>query len=693
MYNKLKKHGKHGLLIGIMLFVVIVGVFVAFRLFRDADINSEIFVERVELNDDFMLGADISSVLSLEESGVTFHGFDGNEADLFQLFADGGANYVRVRIWNDPWYYDGTTLRGFGGGNNDVPRAIEIGRRATAAGMQLLVNFHYSDFWADPAKQMVPRAWEDMNVDEKAEALYQFTYNTIIEMLEAGIDIGMVQIGNETNNGIAGVTGWPFKVRLFAAGSAAIIDAERDFRISQGENLEEYFPRNIRIAIHKTNPENFWDFTQAGLSLASAGVVYDVFGISYYPFWHGSLENLVELMNLIANTFDVDVAVLETSYAFTREDTDGHTNSWSGYMTTYNYPISVQGQANAIRDVVAAVASVERGIGVFLWEPAWITVGSGDRATNEPIWEEHGSGWASSFAAIYDPYDAGTYWGGSSWDNQAFFDHNGHPLPTLNLFNYLQTGAVSRHGNHIDMILHSQSEAIRNPNLDITNIVDMLPETVTAVFANNDRVPASIIWNMDDITEALDIATSQGGVATIQIRGQALANDYMLDFSHTLTLSPGNLVQNHSFEDQEMDMWRINFHGDAQGYANRGMDNVRTGDFGFRWWRSANQPIHFSIEQDINDLPAGYYGFETFITGGDAGTGWEIYIYVLINEEFFARQDTALPGWQNWNNPAITNIPVQDGDIVTIGVMLNIENTNGAWGTLDDFFFYNMSVE
>jgi len=701
MKNKLKFY-----VIGIviLLFVTATSVVVTLWLLQGSEeeaVVSEIFVDRVEgIDESFMMGVDISSVLSLEESGVVFRDFDGNEADLFELMAQGGANYIRVRVWNDPWYDDGTMLRGFGGGNNDVPRAIIIGQRATNAGMQVLVNFHYSDFWADPGKQMAPRAWEGMRVAEKAAALYDFTYDTITQMLEAGIDIGMVQIGNETNNGIAGVTDWPFKVQLFAAGSEAVINAERDFRRAQGEALGEDFDRNIQIAIHKTDPEVFWNFTQAGLSLASAGVVYDVFGISYYPFWHGSLENLVELMNLIANTFDVDVAVFETSYPFTTVDTDGHTNSWSGYGVPYNYPITVQGQAHAIRDVAAAVASVERGVGLFLWEPAWITVGTGGRAANEPLWEAYGSGWATSFAVAYDPYDAGVYWGGSSWDNQAFFDYSGMPLATLNLFNYLRTGAVSRHGNSIDMVLHSESEAIRDPGLTMEYLLEnILPKTVTVVFANNQRIPAYIDWDELDLQYVLNTAHAQGGVATINISGTAInpwanvdasmsAQQPSFPFTHTLTISPGNLVQNHSFEDADMSMWRITFHGESQGYANRGTDNPRTGDFGFRWWRSANQPMDFSIEQDIIGLTTGLYGFEAFITGGDAGTDWEIYAYVLINGELFARQDTFLPGWQNWNNPTITNIPIEDGDVVTIGARLIFENTNGAWGTLDDFFFY-----
>jgi len=647
---------------------------------------SEIFVERVNLPDDFMLGVDISSVISLEDSGVVFRDSGGTQADPFELFATGGANYVRVRIWNNPWYFDGTTYHGFGGGNNDVERAIEIGKRATAAGMRLLVNFHYSDFWADPSKQMSPRAWEGMTVAQKADALYNFTYDTITAMLEAGIDIGMVQIGNETNNGMAGVTGWENKIYLFCAGSRAVIDAERSFSMKIAENHDE---RNIRIAIHKTEPLNRAAFIQAAQMMVNAGVVYDVFGISFYHFWHGDLDNLLNLMNTLARGFDIDVAVFETSYPFTIEDTDGHPNSWSGYGEVVTYPISVQGQAHAIRDVIYTVANVAngRGVGVFLWEPAWITVGSACADTNRPLWEAHGSGWAAAAAAHYDPYDAGVYWGGSSWDNQAFFDHMGNPLPTLNLFNYVRTGVVSRHGNAIEMVQSSETQVYFNRDFTPEYLVaNILPSTAHAIMLDNTRHNIPITWSRESTAAALEQFLLDGGITRTYITG-ATAGGFPA--THILTIMPaGNLVQNHSFEDEDMSMWRVNFRGEGRAYANRGSENVLTGDFGFRWWRPAGDVLNFSIEQDFTNLAPGIYAYEVFITGGDAGTGAEIFTYVLINGQEIMREYTALPGWNNWNNPAITQIEVAEGDIVTIGVSLYFPNTAGAWGTLDDFFFY-----
>ena len=119
-------------------------------------------MKKVEnLPEDFIFGMDISSVLAEEASGVKYYDFDGNEADLFRLLADSGINYIRVRIWNNPFNDAGN---GFGGGNCDIGAAVEIGKRATACGMKLLADFHYSDFWADPGKQMVPRAWAGMDM-------------------------------------------------------------------------------------------------------------------------------------------------------------------------------------------------------------------------------------------------------------------------------------------------------------------------------------------------------------------------------------------------------------------------------------------------------------------------------------------------------------------------------------------------
>ncbi|OOB92241.1 hypothetical protein B0T42_01060 [Rathayibacter sp. VKM Ac-2630] len=170
----------------------------------EGPVDAGIFVEKVDgLPADFIKGADISSILSLEESGVVFRDGSGQEADVFDVLADEGITSVRVRVWNDPFDADGN---GYGAGDVDVDRAIEIGERATAAGLGLLVDFHYSDFWADPARQLAPKAWAGLAAPELTTALHDYTAESLQRFEDAGVDVDMVQIGNETNNGMAGYT-------------------------------------------------------------------------------------------------------------------------------------------------------------------------------------------------------------------------------------------------------------------------------------------------------------------------------------------------------------------------------------------------------------------------------------------------------------------------------------------------------
>lgn len=409
-----------------------------------APAESELYVEKVEgLSDDFIFGVDISSYIAEKESGVTYYDFEGNPLDeqgFFDLLADCGVNYVRVRVWNDPYDAAGN---GFGGGNNDLEKAIRIGTWATNAGMRVSVDFHYSDFWADPSKQQAPGEWEALSVDEKADALEAYTRESLAALLDAGVDVGMVQVGNETNGKFCGESDWEAMSRLFAAGSRAI------------RSVSEEKEHEMQVVLHFTNPETEGRYADYAKQLDTYGVDYDIFASSYYPYWHGTTENLTSVLKEVADTYGKQVMVTETSWAVTLEDGDGHGNTVAEGSNDRNlpYPLSLQGQALELRAVTAAVAEIgEAGIGVMYWEPAWIPVQVYDAeaedaaailAQNKEIWEEAGSGWATSYAGEYDPEDAGKWYGGSAVDNQAFFDFTGHPLETLKIFRYIRTGTTA----------------------------------------------------------------------------------------------------------------------------------------------------------------------------------------------------------------------------------------------------------
>ena len=368
------------------------------------------------LSEDFLFGMDVSSVLSEEESGVRYYDFEGRETDVFKLLRDYGITHIRVRVWNDPYDAEG---RGYGGGNCDPARAARIAKRAAKYGLKLIVDFHYSDFWADPAKQTVPKAWQGLSFEEKTQALREFTLDTMKQLRSAGAEIAMVQVGNETNRFLCGETLWSRICPLLQAGSEAV---------------RETCPEAL-VAVPFSNPEKAGSYREYAKRLSEYGVDYDVFASSYYPFWHGSPENLSRVLTEVAEDYGKQLIIMETSYAWTAEDTDFFPNTIGANSAVDKpYPYTVQGQADAIRDVIATAAGIPGCLGVVCWEGAWISVGGASREENSALWEQYGSGWATRFAGSYDPEDAGRWYGGCAVDNQAFFDASGRPLESLKLF-------------------------------------------------------------------------------------------------------------------------------------------------------------------------------------------------------------------------------------------------------------------
>lgn len=373
------------------------------------------------LPEDFIFGMDASSLLAEENSGVKYYNENGAEQDALKIFSDAGINYIRLRVWNDPYDENGN---GYGGGNNDIPAAIVLGKRATEYGMKVCIDFHYSDFWADPKRQHAPKAWEGMSVEEKSSALYDFTKDSLKQLLDAGVDVGMIQIGNEINYGMSGEVKLENVITLLKAGSKAIREVSADYG------------KDISIVVHYTRITDKSDVLNLVSKLVENELDFDMIGMSYYPFWDGGMDNMSRVLELIQERCGKKAFLAETSYAYTTKDGDGSGNSFKAGDEVDGYEASVEGQASIIHDICEHVNNVG-GIGVFYWEGAWIPVGPSN-ADNSSIWEKYGSGWASSYASDYDPEDAGLYYGGCSWDNQAFFDFEGHVLDSINVFKYMR---------------------------------------------------------------------------------------------------------------------------------------------------------------------------------------------------------------------------------------------------------------
>lgn len=618
-----------------------------------APVEAGITVPRVDgMGPDWINGADFSTVLSLEESGVTFRDFDGQEADLFDVLADSGVNWARIRVWNEPFSSTDPT-QGYGGGTVDAARAVEIGKRATAAGMRVLVDFHYSDFWAHPGQQKSPRAWRGLDLDQRVTALHDYTAETLQSMADAGVDVGMVQIGNETTGGeIAGASGWDDTAQLFQAGSEAV---------------RETLGPDVKVAVHFTNPERAGQYAAAAKALHDRGVDYDVFLSSYYAFWHGTPANLTAVLDQVATTYDKEVGVAETSWVSTLEDGDGYPNAVDTVPTAYS--ASVQGQALAVRDVMQAVADVSggRGIGTFYWEPAWLPVGPPDQVdANRALWWQHGSGWASPASQeFYDPDGllGGTWaddFGGSGWDNQALFASDGTPLESLRVYEYARTGSVAP--RVVDTVAAPQLTVVAGDPVT-------LPATVRVSYTDGTAEDEAVTWQgdtgwvVDAGTYTFTGVTAGGHPTTATVTVLADAGE------------GANLVVNPGFEDGAAP-WT----GTGTGYTISSTNDPYAGARSTHFWSAT--PYAFTVEQTVTGVPPGQYRLAARAQGGDAGASDTLRITASSGISSVSA-DFGLAGFVSWQHPQTAPITVAADGVVVVSASLDL--SGGAWGTLDDF--------
>ena len=521
------------------------------------------------------------------------------------------------------------------------------------------MDFHYSDFWADPGKQMAPRSWKDMEIEEKTEAVYRYTKDCLTQLNEAGVDVCMVQTGNETNGALCGEKTWMNIAFLMDAGARA---------------TREVFPDAL-IALHFANPENADSYRTYAKKMdyyEKNGLIhYDVFATSYYPYWHGTLGNLSRILTEIAETYGKKVMVMETSYAWTEEDTDFSGNTiGSGSGIVRDYPFTVQGQANSIRNITDTVVNrTPSGIGVVYWEGAWITVGTESREKNQVLWEEFGSGWASSHAAVYDPKDAGKYYGGSAVDNQAFFDAQGRPLESLKVFRLM------REGNEIEPVPDALEEAEVLCDL---NVPLELPETVDAILTDNSRQPVPVAWNL---TEEQDRIMHSSGPKQYEITGLADGREARCRVS----MVEFNYLQDYSFEEGGSAWVFTDLSKADELYVEEKKTDSLTGSKHAHFWSAAKDSVEFTLEQPVPDLPEGRYRFSVSVMGGDCGET-DIYAYVKINGETVARSEQIpLTGYNNWNAGVVPEIDHPAGSEVTVGIYVKCSGEgNGAWGKIDD---------
>lgn len=360
---------------------------------------------------EFIKGMDVSTLKELEECGAKY--FDENkEKEVLEILKDYGCNYVRIRLWNDPYDENNNP---YGAGTNDLDTLIYIAKKAKALGMGFLLDFHYSDFWTDPGKQNIPKAWRGMDINHLSKSLYTFTYETLKKLESEKVFPTMIQVGNELTNGLL----WPvakypnFKEITMLINSG--IDAVR--------SISEDVPIMIHLDCGGNNEKCVEWFDNY---IKYDGGDFQIIGLSYYPFWQGGLDKLKANVDDLAKRYNKPINIVELGMGFTTEDyadKEGLSdNERKGMAATkersadVDYPMTKEGQSDFIENVLEIIKDIPNGLGngFFYWEPAWIPI--------------KGSGWANkeSLKYINDPGPCG-----NEWANQALFDYDGNALPSL----------------------------------------------------------------------------------------------------------------------------------------------------------------------------------------------------------------------------------------------------------------------
>lgn len=576
----------------------------------------------------FIKGVDISTLQAIEEHGGKF--YDGGvERDLLDILRDRGVNYVRVRVWNDPIE---------AGGYNDAAHLIALAQRVKAKGFGLLVDFHYSDFWADPGKQIKPAAWASFSFEQLKQAVYDYTAEVLTALRQVGAYPDMVQVGNEINNGILHPDGAASNFSNLAQLLAEGIRAVRDTAPPQ---------QSAKVVLHLANGGNNSQFRWFFDNITNFGLDFDVIGVSYYPYWHGSFQDLKNNLNDLAVRYGKEVAVVETAYPYTLADCDGWENAVRQRETdAVGFAASVESQRLMLLTVMNTVAHVAggKGLGVFYWEPAWIPVPSRS-------WD--GVGWKNGE--------------GNAWENQAMFDCDGNVLPSLDAFRFLPG----------DLDERRPIGALPAPGVTtVAHEVPALPTAVDVLYDDGSVEALPVAWDTvdPDLLSRIGSFVLGGTVEGTGLRAKI-----------GVTVVPSaNRVVNPGFEDGWTPVgWDVS--GDTAAVKIDGnAGNPHTGNKALNYWFGS--PFAFTLSQTVTGLRNGQnYVLRGWVMGPWPGDGSpQPTVYRMFARDYGGPPlsvELANAGWPNWQPFEIRGIVPQNGQ-VTIG--FDVQAPGGAWGFVDD---------
>ena len=302
----------------------------------------------------FYSGVDLSYVNEMEDCGAIFKNLDNAVQDPYKIFYDAGAKIVRIRLWNNPEWTNYSNIE-------DVKKSIS---RAKMLGLKILLDFHYSDTWADAGKQIIPKEWEELINDRNAlgQKVYSYTKSVLEVLIAENLKPDIVQIGNEINT----------MILQEENNHNSEIDWDRNsFLINSGISAVRDLEKGIEVMLHIAQPENAsWWFNEASTN----GITdFDWIGLSYYPKWSTvNIDDIdLEVKSLIEN-YNKRLMVVETAYPFTLESKDNASNILGEDSLISNFPASVDGQHNYLKYLKSKLIS-GGAEGLIYWEPAWVS--------------------------------------------------------------------------------------------------------------------------------------------------------------------------------------------------------------------------------------------------------------------------------------------------------------------------------
>ncbi|MCM1252545.1 MAG: arabinogalactan endo-1,4-beta-galactosidase [Clostridium sp.] len=533
----------------------------------------------------FMKGMDISSYPEMTDMGYHYYDYDGKEVNLIDFAVSQGFNYGRLRIWNEP--LNVPEAKGYCDLEHTKRMAQEIKKR----GLGLLLDFHYSDWYADPGTQTKPRAWQGLNNDKLTAAVYDFTKNTLQELDKAGAYPDMVQIGNEIRCGMIWPEGktdnWPMLARLINAGIKAVRDTQKQ--------------RNTKVMLHLDQGGRYYYLEEWFDNCLLHGVTdFDIIGLSYYAFWHGGYHDVKNSMEKLVERYDKPIILVEAAHGY-RVIEGGLYDKPQEELS--GFPSSPEGQKKVMELIMCITANISgnKGLGVFYWEPFCIPAGMDDK-------------WALSMSLVDQ--------NGRAMEGLKAFSENPYEL---NAADYTKLYAPEKIKLTADMA---------------DSLPERLPKEIKALRmdGNIDKLP--VIWNdtaqikPDMINEITGICNGQ----TITVRVEIVN-----DANHI------NLLTNGDFTDG-LDDWQIEKPDCVDIQVREQVADELPYDSYHYLYVKGNDKFFFRMSRKIKVHKTGQYQFSLSFMG-DNTTGVKVEMYIAADDRKINR---ALFPEELWHEHSVT---------------------------------------